>query len=163
MAATSVDKLVESFEKPTIPPINGKPTYATIHSLQKFLNSNMASVSTNLRCGTMGHLCLTLSFTVYKTLLETQVVTPTNHGAAPIIPEGAIGPKAASLHYAHDAATITFSMFQNTDRALRQQLLGTAEDNFARVLYRPRWGYSRSRTLDLLTHLYAAYTITTNE
>ena len=137
MAATSVDKLVESFKNPTIPLIDGKPTYATIHSLHKLLNSNTASVSTNLGCGTLGHLCFTLSLTFYTTLLATRVVPPPNSVATPVIPAGATGPKASSIRYAHNAATLAFNMFQNVDRALRQQLMGAAEYNFVRVKHRP--------------------------
>ena len=65
MAATSVDKLAEGFKNPTIPLIDGKPMHATIHAMHDLLNSNAASVNTNLGCGTLGHLCLTLSPTVY--------------------------------------------------------------------------------------------------
>ena len=88
MVAPSVNKLVESFEKPNIPPINRELTYATLHAVNKLLNSNVASVSTNLGCGTLGHLCLTLSPTVYETLSTTRVVSPLNPGATPIIPAG---------------------------------------------------------------------------
>ena len=92
MAASSVDKLVESLENPNIPPIDGEPTYATLHAMQELLNSNAASVCTNLGCVNLGHLCLTLSPTVYITLPTTIVVVPLNPGATPVIPAGATGP-----------------------------------------------------------------------
>ena len=38
MAAPYVDKLVESFENPSIPPINGEPTYYTLHTMHELLN-----------------------------------------------------------------------------------------------------------------------------
>ena len=53
-------------------------------------------------------------------------------------------------------------MFQNMDRALRQQLLGAVEENFICVLHRLHLGYSRSTTLDMLTHIYATYVVITN-
>ena len=76
MAAPSVDKIVESFENPSIPTIDGKLMYAMLHAMHKLLNSNAASVNTNLGCGTLGHLCLTLYPTVYATLSTTRVVPP---------------------------------------------------------------------------------------
>ena len=133
-----------------------------IHSLHYFLNSNAASVNTNLGCVTMGNLCLTYTPTVYENLLATPVVPPPNTRAAPVIPAGAIGPGSAPLRYAHNAATIAFTMFQNMDRALCQQILGSAEEKFVRVLHRPHRGYSGSITMDLLTHLYAMYAVITN-
>ena len=60
MVSTSVYNLVESSENLTIPPIGGKPTYTTIHYLHGILNSNVASVCTNLGCNNMINLCLTL-------------------------------------------------------------------------------------------------------
>ena len=56
MAALSIDKLVKSFENPNIPPIDGEPTYATLNAMHELLKSNAASVTTNLGCGTLGHL-----------------------------------------------------------------------------------------------------------
>ena len=40
MVAISVNKLVESFENPTIPPIDGEPMYDTMHVLHELLNLN---------------------------------------------------------------------------------------------------------------------------
>ena len=133
MVASSVDKLVKSFENPNIPPIDGEPTYATLHAMHELMNSNAASVTTNLVCGTLGHLCLTLSPTVYATLSTTRVVLPLNPGATPVIPAGATGPEAASIRYTHNAATLAFNTFSNVDRILRQQLMGAVEDTFLRV------------------------------
>ena len=123
MAAPSVDKLIESFENLSIPSIDGDPTYTTLHAIHKLLKSNAA-------CGTLSHLCLTLSPTVYATLLTTRVFPPLNPGATPVIPAGATGPKAASICYAHDAVTLAFNTFSNVNRDLCQQLLGAVEDTF---------------------------------
>ena len=130
MAAPTVDKLVERFENPHIPPIDGEPTYATLHGMHKLLNSNAASVTTNLGCRTLGHLCLTLSPTVYATPSTTRVAPHLNTGANPFILAGATVPEAASIRYAHDAATLAFNTFTNVDRALCQQLLGAVDDTF---------------------------------
>ena len=162
MAAPSVGKLVESFENPSIPPIDREPTYATLHAMHKLLNSDVASVTTNLGCSTLIHLCLTLSPTVYANLSKTRVVPPPNPGATLVIPAGATGPEAASICYAHNAATLAFNTFNNVDCALHQQLLGAVKDTFLRVKHKPHRGYSRSSTLDLLTQLYETYAVISN-
>ena len=130
--------------------------------MHKILNSNAAYVNTNIGCGTLGHLCLTLSPTVYAALLGTRVVPPPNTGATPVIPLGTTGPKAAPICYAHDATTIAFNTFRNVDHALCQQLLGAVEDNFMQVKQRPHQGYIGSSTLDILTHLYETYAFISN-
>ena len=149
-------------QKPTIPLIYREPTYATIQSLHKLLNVNAASVSTNLGCNMLGHLCLTLYPNVYETLSETTSMTQPNTRAKPIIPVGATGPEAASLQYSHDTAAVAFNTFQDVDPALRQQLIGATKENFVHVLHTPHLGYSVFSMLDLLTHPYATYTIVTN-
>ena len=162
MAAPSVNKLMESFEKPSIPPIESKPTYATLHAMHELLNSNAAPVNTNLSCSTLRHLCLALSPTVHVTLSTTRVVPPPNPVATPVIPAGATGPEAAYIRYAHDAATLAFNTFNNVDRALCQKILGAVEDTFVWVKHKPHLGYSGSSTLDLITHIYETYTVISN-
>ena len=122
----------------------------------------MASVNNNLGCSTLKHLCLTLYSTVYVTLLTTRIVPPPNPGATPVIPVGAIGPKAASTRYAHDTATLAFKTFHNVNRTLRQKFLGAFEDTFVRVKHKPNQGYSGSSTLDLIAHLYKTYAMISN-
>ena len=154
MAATSVDKLVESFENPSIPPIDNKPTFATLHAMHKLLESNAASVNTNLGCGNIGYLCLNLSPTIYVTLSIKRVVPPPSPRATPVIPADTTGTKAASIRYAHDTATLAFKTINNANRALCQKLLGAIEDTFVRVKHKLHRGYSGFSTLNLLTHLY---------
>ena len=96
------------------------------------------------------------------TLAATQVMPPSNPGATPVIPEGATGPKAATILYAHDTATLDFNTFWNTYRALWQQLLGAVEDNLVRVKHRPHRGYIGSIMMDPLTHIYETYTVISN-
>ena len=130
-----------------------------LHAMHKLFNLNAASVSTNLGCGMIRHLCLTLYPTFYATLLTTQVVPPPNPRATPAIPEGAAVPKSASICYAHDTATQAFNTFHNIECSLRQKLLDAVEDTFVRVKHKPYQWYSGYITLDLLTHLYETYAL----
>ena len=162
MVTPSVDKLVEIFENPRVPPTDGKPTYSMLHIMYKLINSNVLSFNTNLGCSILGHLCLILSPTFYATLSTTRVVPPTNTRATPVIPAGTNRPEAASICYTHDVAMLVFNTFSNVDRALRQKLLGAVEDTFVKVKHKRHRGYSGSRTLDLLTRLYKTYAVISN-
>ena len=130
--------------------------------MHELLNLNAASVNTNLGCGTLSHLFLTLTPTVYATHLTTRVVTPPNPRATPVIRAGTTVPKAASIRYAHNTATLAFNTFHHVNCALRHQLLGAVEDTFVRVKHKPHRGCSGSSTLDLLTHLYETYAVISN-
>ena len=85
-----------------------------------------------------------------------------NPGARPVIPAGATVSEAASIQYAHNAATLAFNTFSNVNRSLLQQLLGAVKNMFLQVLCKPHREYSRSSMLDLPTHLYKTYAVILN-
>ena len=77
---SSVDRIIEGFPYPILPKINGEPSYASIADLHQKLNANAASVHSNLGCGTLGHLWLTLKPEIYNTLTATPFELPPNPG-----------------------------------------------------------------------------------
>ena len=83
------------------------------------LNSNAASVQSNLGCGTLGLLFLTVSPAVYTTLSTTAFVPPVNPGPEASIPTGATGTVIADLRYFHTESTKIFTEYENTEKALR--------------------------------------------
>ena len=88
---TSIKKIVDGFPLPTSPPIVGTPTYNTITEVNLKLNSNSASVQSNLGCGTLGLLQLTVSPAVYNTLSSIPFIVTINPGSVPIIPANSTG------------------------------------------------------------------------
>ena len=63
-----IDKIVEGFPHPTINPIMGIPTYESISEVHIKLNSNAASVHSELGNGTLGLPALTVTPAVHNTL-----------------------------------------------------------------------------------------------
>ena len=57
---TTIEKIVDGFPFPTILPIVGTPSYNTIAEVNLKLNSNFASIQSNLGCGTLGLIQLTV-------------------------------------------------------------------------------------------------------
>ena len=94
---TAIEKMVDSFPFPTIPLIVGTPTYNTIAEVNLKLNSNSASVQSNLGCGTLGLLELTVSPAVYNTLSFITFIVPVNPGSLPIIPANSTGAQITKL------------------------------------------------------------------
>ena len=94
---TAIDKIVDGFPFPTIPPIVGNPTYNTIAEVNLKLNSNSASVQSNLGCGTLGLLQLTVSPAVYNNLYATPFIVPINPGSSPYIPANSTGAQITEL------------------------------------------------------------------
>ena len=90
---TAIKKIVDSFPFPTIPSIFGTPTYNTIAEVNLKLKSNSASVQSNLGCGTLGLLQLTVSPAVYNNLLYIPFIVPFNPGSKLKCPQLSAPPK----------------------------------------------------------------------
>ena len=147
---TAIDKIVDGLPFPTIPPIVGTPTYNTISEVNLKLNSNSASIQSNLGCSTLGHLQLTVSPTVYNTLYATPFIVHVNPGSVPIIPDNSTGDQITELCYAFNTATAPFNEYDRTDKALRQILLSTVDKMFIRSLQHKYVGYGLTTTRTIL-------------
>ena len=122
---SSIEKIVDRFLFPTIDPIIGTPDYESIADIHLKLDSNSASVQSNLGCGTLGLLFLKFSTAVYATLSTIAFVPPVNPGPEPSIPIGATGAVIAGLRYHHTESTNIFTEYKNTDKALCRLLLAS--------------------------------------
>ena len=116
--STAIDKIVDGFPFPTIPPIVGTLTYNTIAKVNLKLNSNSASVQFNRGCGTLGLIQLTVSLAVYNTLLSIPFIVPVNPVSVPIIPANSTGAQITELCYAFDTASALFNKYDRTNKAL---------------------------------------------
>ena len=130
----AINKIVDGFPFPTIPPFVGNPTYNTIAEINLKLNSNFASVQSNLGCSTLGLLQLTVSPAVYNTLSVTAFFVPVNPGSIPIIPANSTVTQINELCYAFNTAAALFNEYDRTNKALRQILLSTVDEMFIRSL-----------------------------
>ena len=155
---TSIEKIVHGFPFPTIPPIVRTPTYHTIFEFNLKLNSNAASVQSNLGCGTIGLLQLNVSPAVYNNLYVTTFVVPINPGSSPDIPANSTGAQINELRYTFATAAVLFNEYDCTDKALRKMLLTTIDEMFIHPLRHKYVGYGLTSTRTILDHLYVTYT-----
>ena len=148
---------MDGFPFPTIDQITGTPDYEIIADIHLKLNSNAASVQSNLGCVTLGLLFLTVSPAVYATLSTTEFVPPVNPGPKPSIPTGSTGAVTANLRYLHTESTKIFTEYENTDKAIRQLLLASTDKLYVQSLCHKYIGYRKTTTQALLDHLYYKY------
>ena len=83
---SSIENIVDRLPFSTIDPIVGSHDYESIADIHLKLNSNSASVQSNLGCGTLGLLFLTVSPAIYATLSTIAFVLPVNPGSKPRFP-----------------------------------------------------------------------------
>ena len=106
---TSINKIVDSFPFPEILLIFGTPTYNTINEVNLKLNSNTDSFLSNLDCGTLGLLQLTVSPAVYNTLVSIDFIMTANPGSEPIILAKSTFAQITKLCYAFNTASALFN------------------------------------------------------
>ena len=152
--ATAINKIVDGFPFPTILPIVGNPTYNIIAEVNLKLNSNYASVQSNLGCITLGLLQLTVSPAVNNTLSSIPFIVPVNPGSVSIIPAKSTGAQITELRYAIDTASTLFNEYDHIDKALRQIMLSTVDEMFIRTLQHNYVGYGLITTCTILDQLY---------
>ena len=155
--STTTDKIVDGFPFPTIPLIVGTLTYNTIAEVNLKLNTNTASVQSNLGYGTLGLLHLTVSPVVYNTLSSITFIVPVNPNSEPIIPANSTGTQMTKLCYAFDTASALCNEYDRTDKVLRQILLYTVDKMSIRSLRHKYVGYGLTTTRAILDHLYATF------
>ena len=137
-----------------IDPIIRTPNYESIVDIYLYLNSNAESVQSNIGCGTLGFLFLTVSPAVYATLSPILFVPPVHPRPKPNIPTGA---SISDLRYHHEEATKIFTKYKNTDKAFCQLLLASTDRLYVLSLRHKYIGYGKTTTRALLDHIYATY------
>ena len=150
-----IENIVDGFLFPTIDPISGTPGYEIIADIHLKLNLNAASVQSNIGCGTLGLLFLTVSPAVYATLSTIVFVLPVNTGPEPNIPTGATRAAISDLRYHHAEATKIFTDYEYTDKSLHQLLLASTDELYVQSLRQKYIGFGKTNTRALLDHLYA--------
>ena len=153
----SIDSIVEGFPFPTVLPIVGEPNYESIAALNQQLNANAASVQSHLGNGVLGLLALTVSPAVYTTLSQVAFVPPANPGPVAIIPVGATAGRIVNIRDEFRDRTELFKRYTNTDKALKQLLLGAVDEMFIKCLQTKYLGYLNVTTRQILDHLYLQY------
>ena len=142
----SINKILEAMPHSSIPPIIGQPTYSYIHEIHQYLSSNAAFNQSNLGCGTLGLIYLTLSLTVYATLSATLFVPPPNPGATATIPSTTTATQTSSICQAHDESQEVFKEYDNTDKALKKLLISSVDDIFLHAIRARYVGYANITT-----------------
>ena len=112
----SINACLDSSPHPTLPPIEGLPTYESLSAIKELLKANTASVHTMGSRGNHGYLGLILSAPVYNMITPgTSFVIPNNPGLIPLI-MGALQHKllehyiSTTRTYSNGRSTPTYTM-----------------------------------------------------
>ena len=154
---STINKILEGFPFPRIALIVGPPNFETISELHMKLNSNVASIQSNLGDSALDLLYLAVSQTIYTTLSTPPFIVSVIPGSEPIIPNGSTGSNIADLRYAFQLANYILTEYNWTDKALHQILLASFDKLYVWSLCHCYIRYGQTTTCQLLDHLYAVY------
>jgi hypothetical protein len=158
MAAISVESFIESFPHPIIPPIEGLPTYESIIDVTRLLNTNAASIHSELGDGQLGHLALTISPAVYAALSAIPFVAPPNPGPVPVlVPNVGTTAQIQGIIGDHKESLWLWREYNHVDAALKQQLIRAVDQLYIRTLQHRHTGFANVTTRQLIQHLLNTY------
>jgi hypothetical protein len=148
------DNTIDAFPHPSISPILGVPSYATIAELHLKLNAKAASTFSGLGDGAHGLLALTVSDTVYSTLSAIPFIRPVNPGSQPVIPNNSTGNQTAAIKRNHTKAHQIWKEYLTN---LKQQILAAVNKTYYRTLRNCITGFANVTTRQLIVHPYTTY------
>ena len=139
-----------------IPPLQGPPNMEYLTELNTYLNSCSASVHSNIRCGTLGHLPLTSPLAVYAllsatTLLCPQILGPQLNIQHPPPPAAAV---ISALTREHVENIRVWKTYTDTHKVCKQKILSLVPEVYYRTLKKKYTAYAGVTCLTLLTHLH---------
>lgn len=149
------------FPTPVLTKIDGTPTNATLKLLQKEINANAMSVSSNRGGGAHGHLALTITYAEFQALTPIAFVPPVYPGDAPVHGAAATGPQITETNRQYAQNLADFKVYNNTEQALKRQVLAAVDRLYVNELQHDTLGFANSTTLQLLQHLHTTYGLIT--
>jgi len=154
---SGIETITATFPYPSIPQIEGQPTFSSIKEMHLKLNQNATSVQSNLGDGEQGLIYLTVTDAVYATLSDTPFIEPLNPGIAPVYAAQTSARQISQTRTDFIENRKSFNQYNNTDKALKQLLLSAVNDIYLKALKNPVSGYSHITTKQLIQHLYRRY------
>ena len=161
MPTLTAASITASFPNPILSPIatvTSPPTYATIRLAQTQLNANATTVPSYAGDGIHGHLALTLTPTAYLLISgNVPFLPPVNGPINPIHPTNATAAQISEINRIFYDDQTTFRTYQETDKALRNQMLLAIPADYLRELADPELGLGSVSCLQILNHLWATW------
>ena len=138
---------------------NMVPTFETIKPALVQINANATSSPTTASDGTVGHLVLAIVQVAYQDLSFSKVNHPPPLAplAVPNFPTNSTGAHISESWRTFDKKVRTFTLYHSVDSVLKQQLLSSIDDKYAKVHNNRNTGYTHVTTRTLIGYLLQTY------
>ena len=119
------------------------------------MSTNVATIPTTLGGGTLGHVAITVSPTIYATLSTSPFIAPNAPNPPNLTSMTALQISAANRAYDKDLQTFRdYNLLQN---ALKKMLIAAVDPIYLKAISQPYVGLGNKTVWELLEHLYNIY------
>ena len=153
---TDSETIKANFPFPIIPREPGLPTFQIVNDVHNKSKANAASISSSLGGGAHGLLGLGLSPATYHQITGSHFVRPTNPGALPQNVNGTAVVMSKQIRQ-HKEELCIFRQVENSDLALKSQLIDVFDETYFRGLRNRHTGFSGVSYFQMISHLYVNY------
>jgi hypothetical protein len=146
----TTDALIHSFPTPTLPSIQGEPTYHPLAAILSALKANTASIPSNKG--------IVVSNEVYSTIAPgTPFVPPTQQAQHPTIPRTSTDATTTAIIRRHDEKIREWNEHNTVQRALKKQLATAVDKIYLEAHYDDNVGYENISIRTLIQYLFDEY------
>ena len=141
---------------PIIPREQGLPTFQIVNDVHNKSKANAASILSSLGGGAHGLLGLGLYLATYHKIMVSQFIRTNNPGALPqhvTVTAVVIGEQIRQ----HKEELCIFRQVENSDLALKSQLIDVFDKTYFRGLRNRHTGFSGVSYFRMISHLYVNY------
>ena len=153
---TNSDTIEANFPFPIIPREPGLPTFQIVNDIHNKSKENAASISSSLSGGAHGLLGISLSPATYHQITGSRFVRPTNPGALPQNVNGTAVVMSEQIRQ-HKEELCIFRQVENSDLALKSQIIDVFDKTYFRGLRNRRTGFAGVSYFQIISHLYVNY------
>jgi hypothetical protein len=162
MKYATVEDVMERFNHPVLPTVQGEPDYQTIHATREFLQANSRAIDTHLGGGTLGHLGLIISDASYAMISPmtdagpTLWTSPQAPGRAPSNTDGTAA-QISATHHIWEEDVQTYRTCTSMQQALKKQIIIVFEPMYLDILNDNIIGYANISARYMLDHFFETY------
>ena len=156
MRTTTVNKIVHGSPFPTITCIERQSMLERIYEVNCYLNANAASVQFDLGSGAHGHLALATLSAILDTLSSVPFfINPLTPGQQQTFRKKSRAAQIKSTRIDHIKETDLLIKYDNTDTALKQQLVGDIDPLYFKAICNKYVDFGTQTYLTMFQHLYS--------
>ena len=158
---TDSETIKANFPFPIIPRELRLPTFHIVNEVHNKRKANADLISSSLGGGAHGLLGLGLSPATYRQITGSHFLRPNNPGALPQNFTGTAVVMAEHI-WLHKEELCIFRQVENSDLALKYQLIDVFDETYFRGLRNRHTGFAGVSYFQMITHIYKNYGTITN-